>query len=148
MARLLRELCAPSPLAIGPVGALSPPEPRQDAPPDAAEDATVPVAEEAALEPVGPTPPPAADFDVVLIDAPDFAQFPEQGALVALSDLVLPVIEADRTRLAEIRSQLDDLAMMHANVPGVLLTKRRQANSSWAFSWLALTQRRAMERAA
>lgn len=160
MARILRELCAPSPLAIAPFGetvveaarAVTPPDRVEDTPDDAAEDATGSVAEEAAPG-VGLAVPRAeatraADFDVVLIDAPDFGRFPEQGALVALSDLVLPVIEADRTRLAEIRSQLDDLAMMHANVPGLLLTKRRQTQSSWAFSWLALTQRRAMERAA
>ena len=88
----------------------------------------------------------AAD-EVVLIDAPDLARFPEQTALAALADVVLPVIEADHTRLSDITEQLKDLRAADADVPGVVLTKRRRRNSSWAFSWMAMTQRKALERA-
>lgn len=96
------------------------------------------------LEPEAGTGP---SHEVVLVDAPDILRFPEQGSLVELTDLVVPVIEAERTRLPEIREQLDDLRAMEAQVPGIALTKRRQSRSSWAFSWMAMTQRKAGERA-
>lgn len=90
----------------------------------------------------------ATQDEVVLIDAPDIASFPEQAALAELADAVLPVIEADHTRLADIRTQLTDLRAMESWVPGIALTKRRQAKSSWAFSWMAMARRKSRERAA
>ena len=91
----------------------------------------------------GSTP---ASHEIILIDAPDIARFPEQGTIAELADLALPVIEADRTQLNEVRSLIDNLRVMGATVPGIALTKRRLTRSSWAFSWMALTQRKLMER--
>lgn len=90
----------------------------------------------------------AGEDEVVLVDAPDIASFPEQAALAELVDAVLPVVEADRTRLSETIAQLADIRAMETQVPGIAFTKRRQAKSSWAFSWMALTRRKAGERAA
>lgn len=96
---------------------------------------------------LAPEDAPPPDHDVVLLDAPDMQRFPEQGALVELVDLVLPVVEADRTRLPETREQLESLRTVSATIPGLALTKRRLSRSSWAFSWMAMTQRKAGERA-
>ncbi len=82
---------------------------------------------------------------VVLIDAPCFARFPELASLTEFADRVVPVIEADKTRISEIHDLVEAIRMMDVDLPGVVLTKRRMTKSSWAFGWTASSQRRTWE---
>lgn len=77
-------------------------------------------------------------YDVVMIDCPDLNRFPEALFIVSLVDNVLPVVMAGRSRVDLVLETIAQFRDVQATVPGVVLTKLRHSQPSWAFCWMSM----------
>jgi len=66
-----------------------------------------------------------AHYDLVIIDAPSLESSYTGVAIARRADLVLAVVEAERTRAAVANNLIDRIAASGAEVTGVILNKRR-----------------------
>lgn len=88
----------------------------------------------------------AENYGFVLVDLPSAEDFPEQFHVVKTIGSVMLLIEADRTKVQPTADLIDQYRDAGAEVVGAILNNRRAKTSSWAFSWMAETRRRARER--
>lgn len=82
------------------------------------------------------------EWDYFIIDCPDIDEFPEQISLASLTDAFIPLMDANKTVLADAMETLQRLQLAGAVLPGIILFGQRHTNSSWAFSWMAQSKRR------
>lgn len=87
-------------------------------------------------------------YDFVFVDAPNLARFPEQLYQTSLIDAVIPVMEADRTKSAELRDMLQQFEDVDAKLLGMAISKQSRNRASWAFCWISMMRRRSYENAA
>jgi len=87
-------------------------------------------------------------YGFILVDPPALDGFPEQLYIASMLSGVLAVIEADRTPVAAVRTMIDAFRDSDAKVLGAILNMQRHERASWAFGWMALSKRRAIERLA
>lgn len=67
-----------------------------------------------------------ADYTLVIVDCPPVADAGDTAAFAATADGTILVVEAERTRIAEIKRARDKLDQWGATILGVVLNKRRQ----------------------
>jgi Mrp family chromosome partitioning ATPase len=75
-------------------------------------------------------------FDYVLLDCPALRTSPAAAVLAPLLDGVALVVEAGRTRRADIQFAQRMLAGAQANLLGLVLNKRRYPVPAWLYRWL------------
>lgn len=77
-------------------------------------------------------------YDVILIDSPTLLKFPEARLLVSLVDSILPVVEANHSKISDVTYVIDQFNDIGADVPGIIMTRLRHTRSSWAFCWMSM----------
>ena len=72
------------------------------------------------------------EYDIIVLDTPPVLAVTDAIVLSSLADGVILVVQADRTRAADLRSAIDALGAAHAKVLGVVLnaTRRRRGDRS------------------
>lgn len=74
-------------------------------------------------------------FDYVLIDCPALSVSDEAALLASSADGVVLVVEAERTRRAEIQAATRTLEMANAKILGMVLNKQRFSVPRWISKW-------------
>ena len=77
-----------------------------------------------------------SEYDLVLIDAPPFADSSDAILIAAKSDGVILVVECEKTRWQVAQSMRDRLSKQNAEVLGVILNKRRFYIPRAIYAWL------------
>ena len=75
-------------------------------------------------------------FDYVLIDCPALSVSDEAALLASSVDGVVLVVEAGRTRQAQIRQTTQTLEMAKGKILGLVLNKQRDTTPRWLRQWL------------
>jgi len=74
----------------------------------------------------------ASDADLIVVDSPPLLSFADATVLASVTDGVLLVVRARRTRRGDVKRALDSLAVVRARVLGAVLTgARADARTNW-----------------
>ncbi len=72
-------------------------------------------------------------FDMILIDTPPLGSSQDAVQLAAVADGVVLVVNAGKTRWQAVKRWMEEIAMQHGKVVGVLFNKRRDYIPHWLY---------------